>query len=108
MWCRNRSCLFSNLFYRNENSEISRPTCIKAKLFGAEKYRALKSNKSKPVCTTSDTALLDLLGTAEVYFIRFSIQVYTKPSHLQVLLDFNSAHSYSLKCNVNLSQLIRL
>jgi hypothetical protein len=39
---------------------------------------------------------------------RFVTSVYTKPSHLQVLLDFNSAHSYSLKCNVILSQLIRI
>jgi hypothetical protein len=34
--------------------------------------------------------------------------IYTKPSHLRVLLDFQSAHSFTLKCNVVLSQLIRM
>ena len=36
-----------------------------------------------------------------------SYKIYTKPSHLRVLLDFSSAHSFSLKCSVVLSQLIR-
>ena len=38
---------------------------------------------------------------------RLLTSVYSKPSHLRVLLHFDSAHSHSLKFNVVISQLIR-
>jgi hypothetical protein len=38
---------------------------------------------------------------------RLTYSLYSKPSHLKVLIDFQSSHSFQLKRNVVLSQLIR-
>ena len=58
------------------------------------------------VSIASSVHYLDLnisIGNSYLHY-----EIYSKPSHLRVLLDFQSAHSFNLKCNVVLSQLIRI
>lgn len=72
-----------------------------------EHFNSTDSNiRLSEQCVARTVHFLDLYIT--ILGSKVTTALYSKPSHLRILLDFNSAHSTSLKTNIVLSQLIRI
>jgi hypothetical protein len=72
-----------------------------------EHFNSTDSNiRLSEQCVATTVHFLDLYIT--IQGSKVTTTLYSKPSHLRVLLDFRSAHSASQKSNIILSQLIRI